>query len=191
MAEPVAEEILTTRPVFLQLKQGQYDWMPSPEQTQEMRQLMKNYDGWDPVTGGNQTRWHAPRLEKDSKLCGDVANLMHPMIEQLLAKSHPDFQWEQVKYNALKTVAKSKSQLEGHEGKLHSGFHDILRHLGLSDHPMSVIIAHDEFNIYHLPRRDCHQKEMKFVEVGKGEVMAVKAECLHPGGQRLSDHEGI
>jgi hypothetical protein len=116
---------------------------------------------------------------------------MCPIIEQLLAKSHHDFQWEQVKYNTLKTATKSKSQLEGHEGKLHSDFHDILQHLGPSDHQMLVIIAHDEFNIYHLPHRDCNRKEMKFVEVGKGKVIAFKAECLHSGGEHLSDHEGF
>ena len=66
-----------------------------------------------------------------------------------------------------------------------------MRHLGPSDHPMLVIIALHEFNIYHLPRRDCNQKEMEFVKVGKGEVIAFKAECLHSGGERVSDHEGF
>ena len=156
MAEPVAEDILTTRPVFLHLKQGQYDWMPSPEQTREMRQRMKNYPGWVPVTGGSRTRWHAPNLETDSILCGHVANLMRPIIEQLFSKFYPDFQWEYVKYNALKTAATSRPQFKGHYGRLHSDYRDILRNLAPSDHPISVIIALDEFNIYHLPHRDCN-----------------------------------
>ena len=32
---------------------------------------------------------------------------------------------------------------------------------------------------------------MKFVKVGKGEVIAFKAECLHLGRERISDHEGF
>ena len=52
MAEPAAEEILTTRPVFLHLKHGEFDWMPSKEQTKEMRDRMKSYEGWVHVTGG-------------------------------------------------------------------------------------------------------------------------------------------
>ena len=64
MDEPAAEEIPTTRPVFLHLKQGQYDWMPSPEQTQEMRHQMKSYNGWIPMTGGNQTRVACSRFRK-------------------------------------------------------------------------------------------------------------------------------
>lgn len=152
---------------------------------------MKSYNGWVPVTGGNRTRWHAPDLEKDSDLCSHVANFMRPIIEQMFSKFHPDFQWEHVKYNALKTAAMSVSQLEGHCGKLHSDYCDILRHLGPSDHPMSVIIALDEFNLYHLPRRDCNRKEMEFVKVEKGEVIAFKAECLHSGGERVSDRDGF
>jgi hypothetical protein len=35
MAEPAAEEIPTT-PVFLHLKHGKFDWMPSTEETQEL-----------------------------------------------------------------------------------------------------------------------------------------------------------
>ena len=136
-------------------------------------------------------KWHAPDLETDSNLCGHVTNLMRPIIEQLFSKFYPDFQWEYVKYNALKTAATSRPQFKGHYGRLHSDYHDILRHLGPSDHPMSVIIALDEFNIYHLPRRDCNRKEMKFVKVGKGEVITFKAECLHSGGERASDHEGF
>ena len=87
---------------------------------------MKSYNGWVPVTGGNRTRWHAPDLKKESDLCGHVANFMSPIIEQMFSKFHPDFQWEHVKYNALKTVAMSVSQLEGHCGKLHSDYCDIL-----------------------------------------------------------------
>jgi hypothetical protein len=116
---------------------------------------------------------------------------MHPIIEQLFSKFYPEFQWEHVKYNALKTAATLMSQFKGHNGRLHSDYRDMLQHLGLSDHPMSVIIARDDFNIYHLPRRDCNGKEMKFVKVGKGEVIAFKAECLHSGGERVSDHEGF
>ena len=152
---------------------------------------MKSYNGWVPVRGGNRTRWHAPDLENDSDLCSHVANFMRPIIEQMFSKFHPDFQWEHVKYNALKTAAMSVSQLEGHCGKLHSDYCDILRHLGPSDHPMSVIIALDEFNLYHLPRRDCNRKEMEFVKVEKGEVIAFKAECLHSGGERVSDRDGF
>ena len=96
-----------------------------------------------------------------------------------------------MKYNTLRTAAKSKSQLEGHQLKLHSDYLDVLRHLGPSDHPMSVILALDEFNIYHLPHRDWHWKEMKFVTGGKGELIMFKAECLHSGGECESDHEGI
>jgi hypothetical protein len=191
MAEPAAEEIPTTRPVFLHVKRDEFDWMPSIEQIQDMRQRMQNYAGWKHVTGGGQTRWHAPDLEKDSDLYGDVANFMRPTIEKILSKFHPDFEWEHVKYNALKTAAMSESQLKGHNGKLHSDYRDILRHLGPSDHPMSVIIALDEFNLYHLPSRDCNQKDMEFVKVGQGEVIAFKAECLHSGGERVSDREGI
>ena len=142
---------------------------------------MKNSEGWVPVTRVSRTRWHAPNLEKKLKLCSHVANLMCPIIEPLFSKFHPDFQWEHVKYNALKTAAMLKSQFKGHYGKLHSDYCDILQHLGPSDHPMSVIIALDEFNIYHLPCRDCNQKELKFVKVGKGEVISFKAECLHLG----------
>ena len=80
-----------------------------------------------------------------------------------------------------KTTATLGSQLEGHHRRLHSDYHDILQHLGPSDHPMSVIIALDEFNLYHLPRRDCNRKEMEFVKVEKGEVIAFKPECLHSG----------
>ncbi len=116
---------------------------------------------------------------------------MCPIIEPLFSKFHPDFQWEHVKYNALKTATMSKSQFKGHYGRLHSDYHDILQHLGPSDHPMLVIIAFDEFNIYNLPHRDCNRKEMKFVKVGKGEVIAFKAECLHLGGEHVSDHEGF
>ena len=140
---------------------------------------------------GKRTRWHAPDLEKDSNLYGHVANFMRPIIEEMFSKFHPDFQWEHVKYNALKTAAMSLSQLEGHCGKLHSDYCYILRHLGPSDHPMSVIIALDEFNLYHLPRRDCNQKEMEFLKVEKGEVIAFKAECLHSGGEHVSNHEGF
>jgi hypothetical protein len=66
---------------------------------------------------------------------------MRPIIEQLLSKFHPDFQWEHVKYNALITAANSKLQLEGHRGKLHSDYLDFLQHLGTSDHPMLVILV--------------------------------------------------
>jgi hypothetical protein len=191
MIEPAAEEITTTSPVFLHLKQGQCDWMHSTGQTREMRQRMKNYSGWVPLTGGNRTRWHAPNLETDSNLCGHVADFMRPIIEQLFSEFYPDFHWEHVKYNALKTAATSMSQFKGHNGRLHSDYRDILRHLGPSDHPMSVIMALDDFNIYYLPRRDCNRKEMKFVKVGKGDVIAFKAECLHSGGERISDHEGF
>ena len=191
MAEPAAEEILTTRPVFLHLKHGEFDWMPSKEQTKEMRDRMKSYEGWVHVTGGGKMRWHAPNLGKDSDLYGHVANFMRPTIEQMLSKFHPDFEWEHVKYNALKTAATSGSQLKGHYGRLHSDYRDILRHLGPSDHPLSVIIALDEFNLYHLPSRDCNRNDMKFLKVEKGEVIAFKAECLHSGGERVSDHEGF
>jgi len=69
-------------------------------------------------------RWDAPNLEK--KLCGHVANFMRPIIKQMFSKSHPDFQWEHMKYNALNTAAMSGSQLKGHYRKLHSEFRDIL-----------------------------------------------------------------
>ena len=143
------------------------------------------------MTGGKRTRWHAPDLEQDSNLYNHVANLMCPIIEQMFSKFHPDFQWEHVKYKALKTAAMLGSQLKGHYGKLHSDYHDILGHLGPSDHPMLVIIVLDEFNLYHLPRRDGNQKEMEFVTVEKGEVIAFEAECLHLGGECVSDHEGF
>jgi hypothetical protein len=42
MAEPAAEEIPTTRPVFLHVKRDEFDWMPSIEQIQDMRQRMQN-----------------------------------------------------------------------------------------------------------------------------------------------------
>ena len=29
------------------------------------------------------------------------------------------------------------------------------------------------------------------MKVGKGEVIAFKAECVHSGGKRVSDHEGF
>ena len=186
-----SRRIPTTRPVFLHLKHGQCKWMLSHEQAQEMQKRLKDYEGWVPVTGGNRTRWHAPDLEKDSDLCSHVTNFMRPIIEQMFSKFHPDFQWEHVKYNALKTAATLGSRLKGYYGRLHSDYHDILRHLGPSDHPMSVIIALDEFNLYHLPRRDCNQKEMEFVKVEKGEVIAFKAECLHSGGERVSDRDGF
>ena len=32
---------------------------------------------------------------------------------------------------------------------------------------------------------------MKFVKVGKGEVITFKADCLHSGGEHVSDHEGF
>ena len=51
MAETAAEETPTTRPVFLHLKHGEFDWMPSKEQTKEMRDRMKSYEGWVHVTG--------------------------------------------------------------------------------------------------------------------------------------------
>ena len=116
---------------------------------------------------------------------------MHHIIEQMVSKFHPDFQWEHVKYNAVKTATTSMSQFKGHNQRLHSDYRNILQHLGPSDHPMSVIIALDDLNIYHLPRRDCNRKEMEFVKVEKGEVIAFKAECLHSGGERVSDRDGF
>ena len=32
---------------------------------------------------------------------------------------------------------------------------------------------------------------MKLMEVKKSELIAFKAECLHSGGERVSDHEGF
>jgi hypothetical protein len=134
--------------------------MPSHVQAQEMQKWLKEYEGWVPVMGGNQTSWHAPKLEEDTKLHGHVAGLMCPIIDQMLFKFHPDFKWLHVKYDALKTALKSKSQLEDHKGTLHPDFLDFLRHLGPSDHQMLVTLALNEFNIYHLLCRDCHQEEM-------------------------------
>ena len=178
-----------TRTPFMIMDQPQNSFLTSKNTMHLIKLLSRNTSLWEPLIGGNEvvngkvmyTRWHAPELAEN-----------HPCIHLFVVEYMKDYiarvqdkypALVHVRYGALKSASKAKSQYAGNMGTLHSDYLDEVQHRPPNERPVSVIVALDPFKFIYLPTREGKKSDLVELTIDSGKMIAFTSDCLHAGGE--------